>query len=90
MVFSSPNNHFAWYFNLGRLSRIKRLFVLRLNVPVNNILAMSGGSQRFQYSREFICLAQGHNTVEPVGIQPKIKRVLTAMRILTNLCLRIY
>ena len=60
MVFSS---RFAWYFNLSRLSRIKRLFVLRLNVPVNNILAMSGGSQRFQYSREFMCLDQGHNTV---------------------------
>ena len=49
------------------------LFVLRLNVPVNNFSVMSGRSQRFLglTSRELMCLAQGHNTVPLVGIEPK-------------------
>ena len=50
------------------------LFVLRFNVPVNNVLVMSGRSHRFQgfneYSREFMCLAQGHNEATHVGIDP--------------------
>ena len=27
-----------------------------------------------QYCRELMCLAQGHNTVPPVGIEPRISR----------------
>ena len=56
------------------------LFILRLNVPVNNFSVMSGWSQRFlginQYCREFMCLAQGHNTVPHVGIKPRTYRSL--------------
>ena len=44
------------------------LFVLRLDVPVNNFSVMSGRSQL--YCRELMCLAQGHNTVTLVGIEP--------------------
>ena len=54
------------------------LFVLRFNVPVNNFSVMSGRSHRFlglnQYSRESMCLAQGHNTVTLVWIEPRASR----------------
>ena len=50
------------------------LFVLRFNVPVNNFSVMSGRSHHFLgfnlYPRELMCLAQGHNTVTLVGIEP--------------------
>ena len=53
------------------------LFVLRLNVPVNNFLVMSGRSHRFlvinQYFRGVKCLAQGHNTAA-IGIEPPTSR----------------
>ena len=53
----------------------ERLFVLRLDVPVKNFSVMSGRSQSFlgfnQYFRELMCLAQGHNTVPHVGIEPR-------------------
>ena len=56
----------------------ERLFVLRLNVPVKNFSVMSGRSQSFlgfnQYFRELMCLAQGHNTVPHVGIEPRTSR----------------
>ena len=49
-----------------------------LNVPVNNFSVMSGRSHRFldfnQYSRELMCLAQGHNTVTLVEIEPRTSR----------------
>ena len=38
------------------------LFVLRLNIPVNNVPVMSRESQHF-HCRELMDLAQGHNTV---------------------------
>ena len=51
------------------------LFVSRFNVPVNDFSVMSGRSQLFlgfnQYSRELMCIAQGHNTVTLVGIEPR-------------------
>ena len=47
-------------------------FLLRFNVQVNNFSVMSGRSHCFlgfnQYSRELMCLAQGHNMVTLVGI----------------------
>ena len=50
------------------------LFVLRLNVPVNNFSVMSGRSQVInQYFRGVKCLAQGHNTAA-VGIEPPTSR----------------
>ena len=53
------------------------LFVLRLNVPVNNFSVMSGRSHRFlginKYFRGVKCLAQGHNTAA-VGIEPPTSR----------------
>ena len=56
------------------------LFVLRLNVPVNNFSVMSGRSHRFlgswvinQYFRGVKCLAQGHHTAA-VGIEPPTSR----------------
>ena len=43
------------------------LFVLRFNALVNYFSVMSGRSYRFlgfnQYSRELMCLAQGHNSL---------------------------
>ena len=52
--------------------------LLRFNVSVNNFSVMSGRSHRFlglnQYSRELMCLAQGHNTVTLVGIEPRTSR----------------
>ena len=52
-------------------------FGLMLNVPVNNFSVMSGRSHRFLgiTSTFFfwgggICLAQGHNTATPVGLEP--------------------
>ena len=54
------------------------LFVLKLNVPVNNFSVVSGRSQRFlcvtSNCRELMCLAQGHNTVTHVGIEPSTSR----------------
>ena len=51
------------------------VFVLRCNVPVNNFSVMSGLSHRLlgfnQYSRELMCLPQGHNTVTLVVIEPR-------------------
>ena len=46
------------------------LFVLRLNVPVNNFSVMSVINQ---YFRGVKCLAQGHNTAA-VGIEPPTSR----------------
>ena len=69
------------YVHQGLGARLqKNLFVcvLRFSVPDNNFLVMSGQSHRFlgfnQYSRELICLAQGHNTVTLVGIAPRTSR----------------
>ena len=54
------------------------LFVLRFKVSINNFSVMSGGSHSFlgfnRHSGEFLCLAQGHNTVPPVGIEPRTSR----------------
>ena len=44
------------------------LFVLRLNIKVNNFSVMSGRSY-YQYLRGVECLAQGHNMAE-VGFEP--------------------
>ena len=53
------------------------LFVLRLNVPVNNFSVMSGQTTASwvinQYIRGVKCLAQGHNTAA-VGIEPPTSR----------------
>ena len=49
------------------------LFVLRLNVPVNNFSVMLGQSQVF-LGRELMCLAQGSNTVTSGGIEPRTSR----------------
>ena len=46
------------------------LFVLRLNVPVNNFSVMSGRSKRFLGLTSTVgrmCLAEGHNTMTPGG-----------------------
>ena len=46
-------------------------------VPVNILFSvMSGRSQRFLglTSKELMCLAQGHNTVAPLGIEPRTSR----------------
>ena len=54
-----------------------KMFVMRFNVPDNNCSAMSGWSHRLQvegiylYSVELLCLSQGHNTVVPVGVEPR-------------------
>ena len=54
--------------------------MLRLNDPVNNFSVMWGRSQRFlgvtsnQYCRELMCLAQGHNTMTHVIIEPRTSR----------------
>ena len=47
------------------------IFVLRLNVPVNIFSVMSAGANAFW---ELMCLAQGHNTVPLVGIEPRTSR----------------
>ena len=56
----------------------ENLVVLRFNIPVNSFSVMLGWSHRFlginQYSRELMSLAQGHNTVTPVGIEPRTSR----------------
>ena len=65
---------------LFKTTRTNSLFVLRLNVPVNNFSVMSGRSQLFLgltstvACRELMCLAQVHNTVTPVGIEPRTSR----------------
>ena len=52
-------------------------FILRFNVPVNNFAVMLGRSHRFlgfnKYSRELMCLAQGHNSMTLVGIEPRFE-----------------
>ena len=53
--------------NSMTIVRFVCLFVLRLNVPVNNFSVMSGLNQ---YFRGVKCLAQGHNTAE-VGFEPR-------------------
>ena len=57
----------------GRVS-VMQMIVFKnvgFNVPVNNFSVMSGRSHRLlgfnQYSRESMCLAQGHNTATLVG-----------------------
>ena len=54
------------------------LFVLRLNVKVNNFFSHVGTEPMLagfnQYCRELMCLAQGHNMVMPVGIEPRTSR----------------
>ena len=51
------------------------VFVLRFNVPVYNFSVMLGRGHRFldinQYSKEIMCLAQGHNTVPQIEIEPR-------------------
>ena len=61
---------------MGVQSPNRTLFVLRLNVPVNNFLVMWGRSQLFLGLTSIVgsCLAQGLNTVTPVGIEPKAFR----------------
>ena len=60
--------------NTTGITHILRIFVCsfvsRLNVPVNIFSVMSGRSLN-QYCRELTCLAQGHNTMTPVGIEPR-------------------
>ena len=51
------------------------LFMLRLNIPVNNFSVMLGWSHHFlglyyQYFRRIKCLAQGHNMAE-IGLEPR-------------------
>ena len=41
---------------------------------INNFSVMSGRSHN-QYCRELMCLAQGHNTMTPVGIEPRTSRL---------------
>ena len=55
---------------------LSKSFLLRLYVPVNIFSVMSGRSQRFLglTSKELMCLAQGHNTVALVGIEPRTSR----------------
>ena len=54
------------------------IFLLKLNVPVNNFSSHVGTEPTLsgfnQYCRELMCLAQGHNTVTPVGIQPRTSK----------------
>ena len=58
--------------------RLFILFVLRLNVPVNLFFSHVGTEQTLlgfnQFYRELMCLAQGHNTVTPVGIEFRTSR----------------
>ena len=53
---------------LFSIERKQFVFVLRLNISVNNFSIMSGWSQGFL---ALMCLAQAHNTVTPVGIKHK-------------------
>ena len=62
--------------NTNKQIRDADLFVLRLNIPVNNFSVvgtepMLPGFNQCMYFRELICLAQGHNTMMPVGIEPR-------------------
>ena len=56
------------------------LFVLRFNVPVDNVSVISGGIRSHcflginQYCGELMCLAQGHNTVPCMGFKPRASR----------------
>ena len=54
------------------------LYVLRFNIPVNNISVMSGQSLSFlginKFSEELTYLTQGHNTVPQVGIESSTSR----------------
>ena len=52
------------------------VFVLRLNVPVNNFSVMSGQSQRFLSLTSTVgsLCVQGHIAVTPVGIVPRTSR----------------
>ena len=54
------------------------MFVLRFNSPFNNFSVMSRRGYCFlginQYSRELMCLAQGHNKVPQVGSEPRTFR----------------
>ena len=47
-------------------------------MPVNNFLSHVGTEPTLpgfnQYCRELMCLALGHNTVLPVGIEPRTSR----------------
>ena len=49
--------------------------MLRLNVPVNIFFSYAGSEPTLpvfnQYFRELMRLAQGHNTVTPVCIEPR-------------------
>ena len=45
------------------------MFTLRFNVPVNKLSVMS--RQSHQNSDELMSLAKGHNTMPPVGIEPR-------------------
>ena len=47
-------------------------------IPVNNFSVMSDGATLLgfdQYCRKLMCLAQGHNPVTPVGIEPRTSRI---------------
>ena len=54
------------------------VFVLGLNVPVNIFFSHVGTEHTLpgfnRYCRELMCLAQGHITVTPVGIEPRTSR----------------
>ena len=59
---------------LVSMQKVDCLCVLRLNVPVNNFSHV--GTETTlpvfnQYCRELMCLAQGHNTMQLVGIEPR-------------------
>ena len=60
------------------------LFVLRLKVPLNNFFSHVRTEPTLpgfnQYYRELVCLAQGHNTVTPVGIELRTSQFGSPMR----------
>ena len=66
------------------------LFVLSSNGPVNNFSVISGWSDPFlgsnQYSGVLMCLAQGHNTVQPVGIEPRTSPFTVKCHTTTSPC----
>ena len=54
------------------------LFVLKLYVPSQQFFSHVGTEPTLpgfnQHCRELMCVAQGHNTVTPVGIEPRTSR----------------
>ena len=66
VFFSNELNDLLWL--LRSVSLLVCLFILRLNILVNNFLTFPMYNQ---YFRKLMYVAQGHNTVPPVGVEPE-------------------